>query len=51
MLYDNSPIVRENALWVLERLVPDKKELKKMIQICLKDKQALIRRMALEILQ
>ena len=51
MLSDNSPIIRENALWVLERLVPDKKELKKMIQVCLKDNQALIRQLALEILQ
>lgn len=51
LLTDKKAIVRENALWVLERLIPDKKELKKIIEPCLKDEQLNVRQMASEILK
>ena len=51
LLTDKSPIVRENALWALERLVPAKKDLKKIIEPCLDDVQLNIRQLATEILK
>ena len=51
LLADNSAIVRENALWALDRLITTKKDLKKAIEPCLKDVQLNIRQMAEEILK
>ncbi|MBP5534772.1 MAG: hypothetical protein J6Y03_04620 [Alphaproteobacteria bacterium] len=51
LLADSSPIIRENAIWALERLVSSKKELKKIIEPYLKDKQLNIRQMTAEILK
>ena len=50
MLSDKNPMLRENAIWVLSRLVSNKKELKKMISSCLKDKQDQIREIASDVL-
>lgn len=51
LLTDKSPIVRENAIWALARLVPTHKELKKILSPASKDDQSKIRQMVLDILK
>ncbi len=51
LLTDKNPIVRENAVWALDRLVVEAKELKKMLTPLLKDKQSAIALMTAEILE
>jgi len=51
LLSDKSPIIRENAIWALQRLITDKKKLKKALSICLKDSKIQIRQMVSDILK
>lgn len=51
LLTDKSAIIRENALWALERLVSSQKELKKIVEPCLNDEKLNIRQLAKEILK
>jgi hypothetical protein len=51
LLTDKSPVIRENAIWALQRLIPDKKVLKKVLSICLKDSEDQLRQMVSEILK
>lgn len=51
LLQDKSPLVRENALWALDRLVESVKEKKKILNVCLHDENKTIRQMAESLLK